>query len=101
MSGMSTDRWLKISCDIPIIRFGASILFLVKILSVLTYYQNHFAFHLFLLVFDYPPCTDSIAEKCFDIWGILKKATVKTVEPGNITFGVNHIIRCRSKLLPL
>ena len=26
----------------------------------------------------------SIAEKCFDIWGILKMATVKSVEPGNI-----------------
>ena len=34
----------------------------------------------------------SIAEKCFDIWGILKMATVKSVEPGNNSFGLNHII---------
>ena len=43
----------------------------------------------------------SIAEKCFDIWGILKMASVKSVESGNNCFGVNHIIRCRSKFLPL
>ena len=43
----------------------------------------------------------SIAEKCFDIWGILKMASVKSVEPGNNCFSVNHIIRCRSKLLLL
>ena len=43
----------------------------------------------------------SIAEKCFDIWGILKMASVKSVEPGNNCFSVNHNIRCRSKLLPL
>ena len=43
----------------------------------------------------------SIAEKCFDMfWGILKMASVKSVEPGNNCFSVNHIIRCRSKLLP-
>ena len=28
-------------------------------------------------------------------------APVKSVEPGNNSFGINHIIRCRSKLLPL
>ena len=43
----------------------------------------------------------SIAEKCFDIWGILKMASVKSVESGNNYFSVNHIIRCRSKFLPL
>ena len=43
----------------------------------------------------------SIAEKCFDIWGILKMASVKSVEPQNNSFSINHIIRCRSKLLPL
>ena len=43
----------------------------------------------------------SIAEKCFDIWGILKMASVKSVEPQNNFFSINHIIRCRSKFLPL
>ena len=43
----------------------------------------------------------SIAEKCFDIWGILKMASVKPVESGNNCFSLNHIIRCRSKFLPL
>ena len=43
----------------------------------------------------------SIAEKCFDIWGILKMASVKSVESGNNCFSVNHIIRCRSKFLPI
>ena len=43
----------------------------------------------------------SIAEKCFDIPGILKMASLKSVEPGNNSFSINHIIRCRSKLLPL
>ena len=43
----------------------------------------------------------SIAEKCFDIWGILKNATVKSVKPENNSFNTNQIIRCRSKLLPL
>ena len=43
----------------------------------------------------------SIAEKCFDIWGILKMAPVKFVESGNNSFSINHIIRCRSKLSPL
>ena len=43
----------------------------------------------------------SIAEKCFDIWGILKMASVKSVGTGNNCFSVNHIIRCRSKFLPL
>ena len=43
----------------------------------------------------------SIAEKCFDIWGILKMASVKSVSSGNNCFSVNHIIRCRSKFLPL
>ena len=43
----------------------------------------------------------SIAEKCFDIWGILKMAPVKSVELGNNSFSLNHIIRCRSKLLAL
>ena len=51
-----------------------------------------------------PPCIfilQSIAEKCFDIWGILKMASVKSVEPGNNSFSLIQIIRCRSKLLPL
>ena len=43
----------------------------------------------------------SIAEKCFDMWGILKMATVKSVESGNNSFGINYNIICRSKLLPL
>ena len=43
----------------------------------------------------------SIAEKCFDICGILKMVTVKSVEPGNNSFSINYIITCRSKLLPL
>ena len=42
----------------------------------------------------------SIAEKCFDNRDILQMATVKSVEPGNNSFSINHI-RCRSKLLPL
>ena len=46
-----------------------------------------------------PQC--SIAEKCFDIWGILKMASVKSVESGNNCFSVNHIIRCTSQFLPL
>ena len=45
--------------------------------------------------------TGSIAEKCFDVWGILEKATVKSVEPGDNSFNINHIIRCRSKPLLL
>ena len=45
--------------------------------------------------------SDSIIEKCSDILGILKMAPVKSVEPGNNSFSINHIIRCRSKLLPL
>ena len=44
---------------------------------------------------------DSIFEKCFDILGILKMAPVKFVEPGNNSFSINHIIRCRFKFLPL
>ena len=43
----------------------------------------------------------SIAEKCFDIWGILKMASVKSLEPQNNSFSINHTIRCKSKLLPL
>ena len=42
------------------------------------------------------PFSRSIAEKCFDILGILKIATVKSVEPGNNSFSINHIFRCRS-----
>ena len=41
-----------------------------------------------------------MAEKCFDIWRVLKMATVKSVEPGNNSFSINYIIICRSKLLP-
>ena len=44
---------------------------------------------------------NSIAEKCFDIWGILKMVSVKSVESSNKCFSVNHIIRCRSKFLLL
>ena len=43
----------------------------------------------------------TIAEKCFDIWGILKMASVKSVEPGNNCFSINHNIICKSELLPL
>ena len=43
---------------------------------------------------------DSTTEKCFDIWGILKMAPVKFVEPRNISLSINHIIRCGPKLLP-
>ena len=43
----------------------------------------------------------SIAEKSFDIWGISKMATVKSVEPGNNSFSINHVIKCRSGLLLL
>ena len=43
----------------------------------------------------------SIAKKCFDIWGILKMATVHFAQSGNNSFGINHIITCRSKLLQL
>ena len=43
----------------------------------------------------------SIAEKCFDILGILKMAIVKSVGVGSNSFSINHIIRCRSELLPL
>ena len=28
-------------------------------------------------------------------------ASVKSVEPGSNSFSINHITRCRSKLLPL
>ena len=41
----------------------------------------------------------SITEKYFEFWGVLKMATVKSVQLGNIFFMINHIIRCRSKLL--
>ena len=43
----------------------------------------------------------SIAEKCFDNCGLSKMAPVKSVEPENNSFSINHIIRCRSKLSPL
>ena len=43
----------------------------------------------------------SIAEKCLDILVILKMAIVKSVEVGSNSFSINHIIRCRSELLPL
>ena len=46
-------------------------------------------------------CSLSIAEKCFDIWGILKMASVKSVEPGNNFFSIIQIIRCRPELLLL
>ena len=45
--------------------------------------------------------TRSIAEKCFDIWGILEMGSVRSVESGNNYFSVNHTIRCRSKFLLL
>ena len=41
------------------------------------------------------------SRKCFDIPSSLKMASVKAVEPGNNSFGINHIIRCRSKLFSL
>ena len=43
----------------------------------------------------------SIVEKCFDIWGILNVVSIKSVEPRNNSFDINHIIRFGSKLLPL
>ena len=36
----------------------------------------------------------SIAEKCFDTWGISKMTSVKSVEPGNNCFRADHNIRC-------
>ena len=37
----------------------------------------------------------NIAEKCFDIWGMMKMATVKSFEPGNnsklLPFGIFEI----------
>ena len=42
-----------------------------------------------------------IAEERFEIWVLLNTATVKSVEPENNSFCTNHIIRWRSKLLPL
>ena len=47
------------------------------------------------------PHFKSIAEKCVNIWGILKMTTVKSAEPENNSFSLNDIIRYRSKLLPL
>ena len=44
---------------------------------------------------------NQLGRKCFDVWSILKMAPVKFVEPGHNYFSINHIIRCRSKLLPL
>ena len=43
--------------------------------------------------------SQSMAKKWFDIWGILKMTSVKSVEPENNCFSVNHNIRRRSKLL--
>ena len=37
---------------------------------------------------------NSIAKKCFDIWGILKMATGKSFEPRNHFVSINHIIKC-------
>ena len=51
--------------------------------------------------FDFYVVFASIAEKYFDIWVILNIATVKSVEPGDNSFSINRIVRCRSKLLPL
>ena len=45
--------------------------------------------------------TKRIAEICLDIWGILKKVTVKSVLTQEQFFRTNHIVRCRSKLLQL
>ena len=42
----------------------------------------------------------SIAEECFDFRGLLKMASVKSVQLGNIFFLINHIIKCIPKLLP-
>ena len=46
-------------------------------------------------------CQHSIAKKCFDIWDSFKIDTVKSVQPGSNSFGINYIIRWGSKLLPL
>ena len=42
-----------------------------------------------------------MGKKCLDSKGILQMAIVKSVEPGNNSFSISHIIRCRSKLLLL
>ena len=43
----------------------------------------------------------SIAETCIHFGGILKIASVKSVQLGNKFFLINRIIRCIAKLLPL
>ena len=43
----------------------------------------------------------SIAEKCFNIWAIMKMASENSVKLGNNVFWINRIITFRSKLLPL
>ena len=59
--------------------------------------QHLFLYRLFLAISDAQQ--SSIAKKCFDIWVILKMATVKSLEPRNNSLRINHIIRCRSKPL--
>ena len=43
-------------------------------------------------------CSKVIEEKPLGVGSTLGKGRVK---PGNNSFGINHIIRCGSKLLPL
>ena len=46
------------------------------------------------LISEFPEDFDDysgIAEKCFDIWGVLKMTSEKPVEPGNNSFSMNHI----------
>ena len=49
---------------------------------------------LILLTLEHTLIAASIVEKCFDIWHILKMAPVKSGEPENNSFSINHIIRC-------
>ena len=58
--------------------------------------QHLFLYRLFLAISDAQQ--SSIAKKCFDIWVILKMATVKSLEPRNNSLRINHIVRCRFKL---
>ena len=61
--------------------------------------QLLFLYGLFLVISNAQQ--SSIVKKCFDIRVILKMATVKSLEPKNNSFRINHIIRCRSKPLLL
>ena len=59
--------------------------------------QHLFLYRLFLAISDAQQ--SSIAKKCFDIWVILKMATVKSLEPRNNSLRINHMIRSKPSLL--